>query len=127
VRVTVGVDLVQVSQVAASLVSLGERYTTRVYTPGEIAHCAAEPALAPARFAGRFAAKEAALKALRLVDEGLDLREIELVQQPGGFCELALHGRAGELARAAGWHSWSVSLSHDGDYATAVVAVMVDP
>jgi phosphopantetheinyl transferase (holo-ACP synthase) len=48
------------------------------------------------------------------------------VQQPGGFCDLALHGRAAELARAAGWLSWSVSLSHDGDYATAVVAVTLD-
>jgi phosphopantetheinyl transferase (holo-ACP synthase) len=37
-----------------------------------------------------------------------------------------LHGRARELAQQAGWSSWSVSLSHEGDYASAVVAVIVD-
>jgi len=125
-RVLVGVDLVQISQVASSLHQLGDSYMKRVYTAEEIAHCNSNPLLAPSRFAGRFAAKEATLKALRLDDQGLDLRNIELVQAPGGWCDLVLHGRAAELADAAGWRSWSVSLSHEGDYATAVVAVSVD-
>jgi holo-[acyl-carrier protein] synthase len=82
--------------------------------------------MAPARFAARFAAKEATLKVLRLDDQGLDLRAIEVKQMPGGWTDLLLHGRAKQLADEAGWSSWSVSLSHEGDYATAVVAVLLD-
>ncbi|HXI59333.1 MAG TPA: 4'-phosphopantetheinyl transferase superfamily protein [Polyangia bacterium] len=124
--IIVGVDLVQVSQVAMSLDSLGEAYMRRICTPDEIAYCNANPMMAPARFAARFAAKEATLKVLRLDDQGLDLRAIEVKQMPGGWTDLLLHGRAKQLADEAGWSSWSVSLSHEGDYATAVVAVLLD-
>jgi holo-[acyl-carrier protein] synthase len=124
VQVVVGVDLVQVSQVASSLDRLGEAYMTRIYTPAEIAYSSSNPIMAPSRFAARFAAKEATLKALRLDDQGVDLRSIEVKQMPGGWNEIELTGRARELAEAAGWLNWSVSVSHEGDYATAVVAAM---
>jgi holo-[acyl-carrier protein] synthase len=124
--VFVGIDLVQISQVAASLNRLGDAYMRRIWTEDEISYCTTAPVMAPARFAARFAAKEAALKALRLNDEGVDLRNIEVKQTAGGWCELELHGRAEELARTAQWRSWSLSLSHEGDYATAVVAVVAD-
>ena len=124
-QVVVGVDLVQVSQVARSLDSLGEAYMRRICTADEIATCNSNPMMAPARFAARFAAKEATLKALRLDDQGLDLRAIEVKQMQGGWVDLVLHGRALELAEQAGWSTWSVSLSHEGDYASAVVAVMI--
>jgi holo-[acyl-carrier protein] synthase len=124
-RVLVGVDLVQISQVASSLQRLGESYMTRIYTADEIAYCNSSALLAASRFAGRFAGKEATLKALRLDDQGLDLRNIELQQAPGGWCDLILHGRAADLATAAGWQSWSISLSHEGDYATAVVMISI--
>ena len=125
-EVIVGVDLVQVSQVARSLDSLGEAYMRRICTPEEIAYCNANTMMAPTRFAARFAAKEATLKVLRLDDQGLDLRTIEVTQMPGGWTDLVLHGRALELAQAAGWSSVSVSLSHEGDYASAVVAVVIE-
>ncbi len=126
-RVVVGVDLVQVSQVASSLDRLGDVYMTRIYTAAEIAYCSTNPIMAPSRFAARFAAKEATLKALRLDDQGVDLRTIEVKQMPGGWTEIELSGRARQLAEVAGWLSWSVSLSHEGDYATAVVAAMTAP
>jgi holo-[acyl-carrier protein] synthase len=122
----VGVDLTQVSQVAASLARLGDAYVKRLFTPAEIAYCSANPTLAPERFAARFAAKEAARKALRLGDEGLDLRQIEVKRTAAGWCDLILHGRARALAQRARWTSWSVSLSHEGDYATAVVVALAD-
>ena len=125
-RILTGIDLMQVSQVAASLGRLGDSYMARICTPEEIAYCNSSAVMAPARFAARFAVKEATLKALRLADHGLDLRSIEVKQAAGGWCELELHGRAEELARAAGWLSWSVSLSHEGDYAVAVVTVLAD-
>ena len=125
-EVVVGVDLVQISQVARSLDSLGEAYMRRICTPEEIAYCSANPMMAPARFAARFAAKEATLKALRLDDQGLDLRAIEVKQMPGGWTDLVLHGRAEQLAIEAGWASVSVSLSHEGDYANAVVTAIIN-
>jgi holo-[acyl-carrier protein] synthase len=122
IHVIVGIDLVQISQVASSLHKLGDAYVTRIFTPTEIAYCSSNPIVAPSRFAARFAAKEATLKALRLNDQGLDLRAIEVKQMPGGWSEIELHGAARDLAEAAGWLSCSVSISHEGDYATAVVA-----
>src|SRR6185503_274065 len=125
--VAVGIDLVQISQVASSLDRLGDAYMNRIFTVDEIAYCSTSPAMAPSRFAARFAAKEATLKALRLEDQGVDMRTIEVRQMPGGWSEIALSGRAHELAKSSGWSSWSVSLSHEGDYATAVVAAVIEP
>jgi len=121
-HVVVGIDLVQISQVAKSLQQLGDAYVSRIFTSVESAYCSENPIVAPSRFAARFAAKEATLKALRLDDQGVDLRTIEVKQMPGGWTEIELHGAAKELAASAGWSSCSVSLSHEGDYATAVVA-----
>ena len=121
----VGIDLAQISQVAASLEKFGEAYMKRIFTPAEISYCSQSPLIAAARFAARFAAKEAALKALQLEDQALDLKSFEVTLTPGGACVLALHGEARRLADAAGWSSWSLSMTHEGDYAMAVVMVLV--
>ncbi len=121
----IGVDLVQISQVANSLQRFGAAFTERLFTPGEIAYCGAEPARAPERFAARMAAKEATLKALGSPDAGVDPRGIEVQRAPSGFCTLALHGDSLRHAQAAQWSSWSVSLSHEGDYAIAMVVAIV--
>ena len=123
-KVVVGIDLVQVSDIARSLEALGERYIRRIWTADEIAYCTSSREMLAARFAARFAAKEATLKALRLQDHGLDWRAIEVRQTPAGWCELQLHGDAAALADRAGWISASISLSHEGDYATAMVGVL---
>ena len=124
----VGIDLVQVSRIAESLERLGERFLNRVFTRDEIAYATAAPALAAERLAARFAAKEATLKALRL-DEGggIDLRDIEVRRSPSGACELLLHGRAGRAAEVAGIAHLALSLSHEGDYAAAVVVGCMKP
>ncbi len=124
-NVVVGIDLVQISQVASSLSRIGDAYVNRIFTAGEIAYCSTNAIVAPARYAARFAAKEATLKALRLIDQGMDLRSIEVKQMPGGWSDIELHGTARELAEKAGWTSWSLSISHEGDYATAVVTAVV--
>lgn len=121
-RVRVGTDIQRVAAVADSIHCFGDRYLQRVYTPGEIACCGGGRADAARRLAARFAAKEACLKVLRPAQPGLDWRSIEVVRQPGGWCELALHGVAQELARREGIRHLSVSLSHEDDYALAVVA-----
>ncbi len=112
----VGVDLVRVSAVAESLQQFGDRFLRRVFTQGEIAYAMSAPALTASRLAARFAAKEATRKALRL--DGVGWRDIEVVRQPDGACDIQLHG----VARAVGGADpLALSMSHEGDHATAVV------
>src|SRR5512135_979834 len=96
--VRVGVDLVQVSRVAESLERFGDRFLRRIFTAGEIAYATSSPAHAASRLAARFAAKEAAMKALRLATRGVDFRHIEVERAPSGECAIALHGAARDAA-----------------------------
>lgn len=112
----VGIDLVDVSRIAASIDAFGDRFLRRVFTDGEIAYAQAAPALTVERLAARFAAKEAAKKALDL--EGVGWRDLEVARSPSGACHLVLHGAA---LVAAGTLKFALSMSHEGDHATAVV------
>ena len=120
-RLRVGIDLVQVSRVAESMNHFGERFLRRVFTDAEIAYATSAPDLSPMRLAARFAAKEAAKKALGL--EGIGWRQIEVQRGPTGAVELVLHGNA--AATAPERDELAVSLSHEGDYATAVVVTHI--
>jgi holo-[acyl-carrier protein] synthase len=118
----VGIDLVSVESVRESLREHGDRYLERIYTAQEIADCRDGDEISAERLAARFAAKEAAMKALRLPpSEGLDWRSIELVREPDGWTRLRLSGRARELADRQGIGSLEVSVSHEGPLAAAVV------
>jgi holo-[acyl-carrier protein] synthase len=117
----VGIDLVRISRVAESLDRFGERYLRRVYTPGEIEYARASPAHTAERLAARFAAKEAAIKALDLAERGVGWNQIEVARSPSGAGTLILHGAAAAMAAGS---ELAVSLSHEGDYATAVVVCM---
>jgi len=121
VRLRVGIDLVQVSRIAASLDAFGERFLRRIFTPGEIAYATAAPALTAERLAARFAAKEATIKALDLAERGVGWRQIEVRRDQSGACALVLHDEAAAVARAKGIDELAVSLSHEGDFATAIV------
>lgn len=116
----VGIDLVHVGRIAESLASFGERFLRRVFTPAEVAYAngVAE------RLAARFAAKEAAKKALEL--DGVAWHDIEVVRRPSGAVELRLHGAARAAAEAIGAHELAVSMSHEGELATAVVVARCD-
>ena len=115
----VGIDLVRVSRVNESLAAFGDRFLRRLFTDDEIAYATAAPGQMGERLAARFAAKEAAKKALRGGD-GIGWRQIEVRREASGACDLVLHG---EAARVAGPCSTAVSLSHEGDFATAVVVI----
>lgn len=110
----VGIDLVQVSRIAESLAQFGDAFLGRVFTAGEAAYARRDPH----RLAARFAAKEATKKALTL--DGVGWRDLEVVRLASGACEMVLHGPA--RARTAGC-TLALSMSHEGDYATAVVIV----
>jgi holo-[acyl-carrier protein] synthase len=117
-RIGVGIDLVEVSRIAESLRLFPERFARRLFTAAEVDDCVRSGADAPEWFAARFAAKEAAMKALGIT-EGVDWRELEVIaSSDGGARALALHG---ELARRAGPCTLALTISQAGDLATAVV------
>ncbi|MEP7101153.1 MAG: holo-ACP synthase [Burkholderiales bacterium] len=119
-----GIDITQISAIAASIASFGDRFMQRIFSAGEVAYASQVPALTAQRLAARFAAKEAAMKAFNLSEAGIGWRDIEVTRAADGACSLALHRRAAELVAQSGCTQIAVSLSHDGDYATAVVAAL---
>ena len=122
----IGIDIVHVPRIQESLRDFGQRFAQRMFTPAEAAYASGAPQQQAERLAARFAAKEAAIKALSLSDAGVDWRDIEVVRGEDGHCTLALHGRAKQAAQALGITRALVCLSHDGDYAAAVVAALSD-
>ncbi|MEZ5730417.1 MAG: 4'-phosphopantetheinyl transferase superfamily protein [Burkholderiaceae bacterium] len=120
-RTTVGVDLVSVGRVAESLRTFGSRFTARLFTDAETAYAMRSPGQAAQRLAARFAAKEAALKAIGLTDVGVCWRDIEVERGPAGGGGLRLLGRAPAAAADAGLVELALSLTHEDDSASAVV------
>jgi holo-[acyl-carrier protein] synthase len=120
-RCAVGIDLVDIDEVARSIETLGDAYLDRLFTAHERASCTGSPRTRAASFAARFAAKEAALKVLAPSGPRPEWRSIEVVRLPHGACELRLHGTAAALAQAAGFGGFSVSLTHEATLAAAVV------
>jgi holo-[acyl-carrier protein] synthase len=121
VPLRVGIDLVGVRTVREAMAEHGARYLRRVFTDGEIADCGGLEQPDALRLAARFAAKEAALKALRAGDAAVPWTAVEVVRGPDGAPELALHGTAAELAARAGLGELAVSLTHEDGHAAAVV------
>jgi len=120
----VGTDLVEIARVARSIERFGERFLARIFTPGEIAYCQRKQKKAAESFAARFAAKEAGAKALGTgISRGVSWLELEVRREPGGRPTLELGGRAAELAREMGVARVSLSLTHSGDLALAVVVM----
>lgn len=120
----VGIDLVQISRISDSIDQFGNRFIDRLFTDDEIEYANRGSGLQSERLAARFAAKEAAIKALQLSDAGVGWRDIEVRKLISGECALALHGRVAELAKIMEIEQIALSLSHDGDYAGAVVTVL---
>jgi holo-[acyl-carrier protein] synthase len=118
----VGTDVESIFEVARSIERFGSRYTDRLYTPHELESCGGRRAGAAPGLTARFAAKEATIKVLRPVgDDVPGWKSIEVRRTPGGWVELALSGRAEEMARAAGLRHLELSLSHSAGVAMATV------
>lgn len=117
----VGIDVVSVNEVAASIDRFGDRYLRRLYTSHELEVCSGATGVRARGLAARFAAKEAVIKVLRPEDGALAWRDIELWRHESGWCEIRLHGSAADLAAEAGLGALAVSITHDRDVAAAVV------
>ena len=120
----VGTDLVQVSRIAESIATFGDKFTRRLFTDHEIAYATSSQSLQAERFAARFAAKEATIKALNLVHVGFDWKEIEVLRDTAGQCSVVLRGAAKVAAERDRLKELCVSLSHEGDYAVATVVLL---
>ncbi|MGH9113418.1 MAG: holo-ACP synthase [Acidimicrobiales bacterium] len=117
--VGVGVDLCEVERMRR-VVARTPGFVERVFTAAEQNYCRArrDPA---ERFAARFAAKEAVLKAMGVGVGACALREIEVVRAESGQPALVLHGAAAALADDRGVTAWHLSLSHTATMAEALV------
>jgi holo-[acyl-carrier protein] synthase len=115
----VGIDLVEVERIERLIDRQKEKFLQRVYTPDEIDFCMkkARPAV---HLAARFAAKEAAAKALGTgFSKGVRMRDIEVVSSASGPPQVRLHGAAAKLYDALGGKKILLSLSHTAEQAVA--------
>jgi holo-[acyl-carrier protein] synthase len=116
-----GVDITQIDRIEATIERRGRPFLERVFTPSEIAYCDSHRHRAE-RFAGRFAAKEAAMKALGTGwARGVRWIDIEVVREPSGKPSLRLAGAACEIASGLGVKNIALTITHDGNTALALV------
>ncbi|MBV9267532.1 MAG: holo-ACP synthase [Acidobacteriaceae bacterium] len=117
----IGVDLAEVPRIRRSIEQYGTRFLNRVFTPAEIAY-ASSKANAAERFAARFAAKEASMKAIGTGwSRGVHWTDFEVSNQAGGRPLLLLHGVARTIADGLGVLRTSISLTHTASIAFAIV------
>ena len=113
----VGVDIIEISRIQTVLERHGDRFLRRVYTEGELAY--ADGRLSA--LAARWAAKEAAAKALGTGIGDVSFQEIEVICDVRGKPDLVLHGEAAHLAARLSLSQFALSLSHAAGYAVAFV------
>jgi holo-[acyl-carrier protein] synthase len=120
--VRVGIDLTSVTAVRDSIREHSDRYLERVYTERELAECQTPAGLDAERLAARFAVKEATMKVLRPTDDdAVPWNTIEVHRRDAGRIEIELAGRAAELAAESGITELDASLTHEAEFAAAVV------
>ena len=116
-----GMDIVEIERLAASIDRSGDSFLRHVYTAREIE---AAPPLSSKRrleyLAGRWAAKEAVAKALGTgICEKCPMREIDIVNDEAGRPVIMLTGRAAETAASKGVAVWHLTITHERNYAAA--------
>jgi holo-[acyl-carrier protein] synthase len=116
-----GVDLAEVPRIQAAAERFGDRFIHRIYTQAEIAYVRRK-ANAYQRYAARFAAKEAGMKAIGTGwRHGVKWQDFEVANLPSGKPTLRFHGVAAEFARKLGVRNVSLSLTHTAEYGMAHV------
>ena len=111
-----GIDIIKVDRIRASIERFGARFANRVLTERERRYVRDRPET----FAGRWAAKEAVSKVLGLGVRGIGWKDIEVERMPTGQPSIRLHGRAAQRAEQLGMGRIAVSITHERDYAVAV-------
>ena len=111
-----GIDIIKVDRIRASIARFGARFSERVLTPNERRYVRDRPET----FAGRWAAKEAVSKVLGLGVRGIGWKDIEVERLPTGQPAVRLHGRAAARAQQLGMARIALSITHESDYAVAI-------
>jgi holo-[acyl-carrier protein] synthase len=116
-----GIDIVEVPRIGQSIERFGERFLKRIFTPAEIRYCQAKANFVE-RFAARFAAKEAGMKAIGTgMRGGVSWQDFEVGREPGGRPTMLLHGKAAQVAAGLGMRRAHLSVSHTEEHAVAYV------
>lgn len=116
-----GVDLAEVARIRDAVERYGQRFIARIYTPGEIAYVERK-ANRYERYAGRFAAKEAGMKAIGTGwRRGVRWQDFEVANLPSGRPTLRLHGEAAKIAEGLGVKSVQLSITHTAELGMAHV------
>jgi holo-[acyl-carrier protein] synthase len=119
--VGLGVDITEIDRMESAIERRGRPFLERIFTPSEIAYCERHRHRAE-RFAGRFAAKEAAMKALGTGwARGVRWVDIEVVREPGGKPTLNLSGESCAIATSLGVRNIALTITHTGNTALALV------
>ncbi len=113
----IGIDIIEIARIERAMNRWGERFLHRVYTDSELRLCRKKPP----RLAGRFAGKEAVMKALGTGTKGISWREIEILAEPSGKPIVHLHDKAQKHADGLGLDTLAISLSDSKEYAVAFV------
>ena len=121
-RISSGIDLVEIARFRQLKPEILARFYQRVFTPAEITYIGRRFEAA----AGIFAAKEAVVKALGCGIGPVSWQEIEIRHNPDGMPQVELHGSALDLAHRIGLQQWSLSISHTHEYANAVAVALLD-
>ena len=112
-----GVDIIELQRISNAFDRWGDRFLKRVYTEREREYCRGRiPQLA-----GRFAAKEAVMKAFGTGLYGLGWKDVEVVRLRGRRPEIEIHGRGLVIYQRQGIIQLNLSISHSRDYAVALV------
>lgn len=119
--VGIGIDVAEVARIRAVIESQGERFLRRVFTQDEVAYCE-QFKNKYERYAGRFAAKEAAMKALGTGwSRGVRWADVEVVRRQGSRPTISLKGEAKKIADGLGVKNIALSITHTVEQAIAQV------
>lgn len=119
----IGTDVIEVKRVGDVVQRHGERFLRRIFTDNEIAYCSARKNAA-LHYAGRFAAKEAAFKAMgRGWGGDIGWKDVEVTNLPSGAPQISFHGKALETVAEMKMSRAFVSISHVQEMATAIVVI----
>ena len=121
----IGTDITECPRIGRMILEHGEQFLRRVYTEREIEYCNARK-LSTEHFAGRWAAKEAVLKAMGTGwIRGVSWSDIEILNETGGAPKVMLHGGTRDIAESRGVGEILVTISHCRTYATAYAIAMM--
>ena len=122
-----GIDLIEIARIQQSMERFGPRFLNRVFTAAEQGYCLRKRNAAES-LAARFAAKEAAAKALGTgISRGVNWLEIEVIREPGGRPSIRFYGRAAEIAGHMEVVHVALSLTHTASLAMASVVLESRP